>query len=192
MPYNPSRIATPAAGEQGMDEPSRDDLKGLGGWLILIGIGVVLAPFRLLAAVVPAFAPIFTEDYWDQLTTVDSPAYHPVWAPLIIGEIVVNSGLILVSFYLIYLYFSKHYMFPKLYIAVAVFSLAFIVADAWLATIVLPDEPMFDPDTFKEVARGLVGVVIWVPYMLVSRRVKATFVRKMPAEKSPTDADLFA
>jgi hypothetical protein len=58
---------------------------------------------------------------------------------------------------------------------VAISSLLFIIADAWLGSLVLPDEPTFDPDTAREVGRSLVVVLMWVPYLLVSKRVKNTF-----------------
>jgi hypothetical protein len=76
-----------------------------------------------------------------------------------------------------YRFFTKSKHFPKWYIGVAVFSLFFIVADAFAVKPVLPSEPIFDPDTVKELMRAVIMVVIWVPYMLVSKRVKATFVK---------------
>jgi len=104
----------------------------------------------------------------------------------------VNSAIVLAHIYLIYLFFSKHYGFPKFYISLIVFSFVFIILDAWAATFVVPDEPMFDPDTIKELSRAAGGVVIWVPYMLMSKRVAATFVEKLPPGKMRTDPDLFA
>jgi hypothetical protein len=74
----------------------------------------------------------------------------------------------------------KHYLFPKVYISVVVASLAFIPLDAWFTTFVLPNEPMFDPETIKEFSRTLLSGLIWVPYMLVSKRVKTTFVERPP------------
>jgi hypothetical protein len=35
---------------------------------------------------------------------------------------------------------------------------------------------MFDPETAKEFFRSLISMAIWVPYMLVSQRVKNTFI----------------
>ena len=67
--------------------------------------------------------------------------------------------------------------FPKWYIGIAVFSLVYIVADAFAIKLVLPNEPIFDPDTIKELLRSVIMVVVWVPYMLVSKRVKATFIK---------------
>jgi hypothetical protein len=59
---------------------------------------------------------------------------------------------------------------------VAVANLVFVGADTWLGSLVLPDEPLLDPDTARELVRSLGGTLIWVPYMLVSKRVANTFV----------------
>lgn len=159
-----------------------NELKGLGGWLILVGIGVVISPIRLLVTFIPSYKPIFEDGTWEALTTVSSEVYDPLWGPLLIGEIAYNSIMVAASAYLIYLFFSKHYLFPKIYIAIVTVSLVFIPLDAWLVTKVLPTEPMFDPETTKEFVRVLIVGIIWVPYMLISKRVKATFVEKMPNE----------
>jgi hypothetical protein len=50
-------------------------------------------------------------------------------------------------------------------------NIAFIVVDAWLGSFVITDEPVFDPDTARELGRALVSAVIWVPYIRVSKRV---------------------
>ncbi len=76
-----------------------------------------------------------------------------------------------------YKFFNKSRDFPKWYIGIAVFSLVFIVADAFAIKLVLPNEPVFDPDIIKELMRSVIMVVVWVPYMLVSKRVKATFIK---------------
>lgn len=158
------------------------ELKGLGGWLILVGLGVVFAPIRVLVTTIPIFKPIFEDGTWEALTTVGAEAYNPMWAPVLIGEIAYNSMIVVASLYLIYLFFSKHYLFPKLYIGLVAVSLVFIPLDAWFVTKVLPGEPMFDPETTQEFIRTLIAGVIWVPYMLLSKRVKATFVENLPNE----------
>lgn len=158
----------------------KKELKGLRGWLILVGIGVVIGPFRLAYGFGPMYYSIFTDGTFQILTDAGSEAYHPLWGPLLIGEALYNSLMVLVSAYLVYLFFSKHYLFPKVYIATVGISLVFIPLDAWVGSFVITDEPMFDPATAKEFVRTLIGGIIWVPYMLLSKRVKATFVEKMP------------
>jgi len=160
-----------------------NELKGLDGWLILVGIGVVIRPIYVLVALY-SLLPLFSDSTWEAVTTVGSEAYHPLWGPLIIGEIIYNLVLVAVSIYLIYLFFSKHYLFPNFFIAILVASLIFIVLDSWFLILILPNEPMFDPETTKEFARAFVVGIIWIPYMLVSKRVKATFVEKIPNKSS--------
>jgi len=154
----------------------RQDLQGLGGWLILVGIGAVVGPFQLLFIMATLYLPIFSDGTWSALTTAGSEYYNALWAPILVGEIAFNTAMIAASFYLMYLFFSKQRNFPRLYIAIAVVSLVFIPIDAWFVSFVLPGEPMFDPETAKEFARTAVVALIWIPYMLVSKRVKATFV----------------
>jgi hypothetical protein len=166
-----------------------NELRGLRGWLILVGIGVVLSPFRLALGYVPAYYSIFTDGTFQILTSADSAAYHPLWGPLLVGEVLFNSGMMLISAYLIYLFFSKHYLFPKLYISVVGASLIFIPLDAWLGSFVITDEPMFNHATAKEFFRVLVVGIIWVPYMLLFKRVKATFVEKMPGKPMQSAVD---
>ncbi|MBU2712900.1 DUF2569 domain-containing protein [Zooshikella harenae] len=153
-------------------------LEGISGWLILIAIGIVLTPFRIIILCVTTYSDVFSTEVWEALTTPGAEMYHFLWAPIIIGEILINSGLLLAWLYMAYLFFTKNRDFPKCYISIAIFSLLFIIADAFAIKLVLPNESVFDPDTIKELTRSLVMVIIWVPYMLVSKRVKATFIKK--------------
>ncbi|WP_235263794.1 DUF2569 domain-containing protein [Nitrincola sp. A-D6] len=123
------------------------------------------------------YTEIFSTGVWEALTRQGSEVYSPLWAPIIIGEILINFGLIVVCLYIAYKFFTKSKDFPKWYIGIVIFSLIFIVADAFALKLVLPNEPVFDPDTTKELMRSVFMVVIWVPYMLVSERVEVTFIK---------------
>jgi hypothetical protein len=46
--------------------------EGLGGWLILVGIGVVISPLRLLAELSKVYLPMFNDGTWEALTTPTS------------------------------------------------------------------------------------------------------------------------
>ena len=41
-----------------------NEINGLRGWLILVGIGLVFAPFRLIFTVIQTYAPIFKDGTW--------------------------------------------------------------------------------------------------------------------------------
>lgn len=155
----------------------QQELAGIGGWLILIAIGIIVSPIRLSYFIATTYADIFTDGTWEALTTEGGGAYHPLWLPLLTGEIIINGALILASLYMAFLFFTKSVAFTRWFIGIAVFSLVFIIVDAFALTAVLPDEPVFDPDTVRELMRSGILVAVWVPYMLVSKRVKATFVQ---------------
>ena len=150
--------------------------KGLGGWLILVGLGIIISPIKMGAFIFPIYSEMFTNGSWEALTTPGTEVYDPFWAPILIGEILINVGLIIASVFMIFLFFTKKKAFPKYYIGLMIFSLAFILADAMSIKIVLPNEPAFDPETMNELFRQLTAVLIWVPYMFISKRVKATFI----------------
>ena len=156
---------------QGKLEPA-----GLAGWLVLVGIGLVVSPIRIAVVLLQTFPPIFRDGAWEVLTTPGTEAYHALWAPLLVLEIFGNTLFIAAGIALLLLFFRRSFRFPTLYIAYAVASVLFILLDAWLGSFVLADEPMFDPDTAREFGRTLVSAAVWVPYLLVSKRVRNTFV----------------
>ncbi|NQY75389.1 MAG: DUF2569 family protein [Candidatus Margulisbacteria bacterium] len=55
-----------------------------------------------------------------------------------------------------------------------------IPADSWMVTFILPNEPIFDVDTIKELTRTVLAAIVWIPYLLISKRAKHTFVEKQP------------
>ncbi len=154
------------------------NLEGIGGWLILILIGLLVTPFRLGIHLYQNYVPIFSDGTWEQLTDSSGEIYHPLWAPLITFEIVGN--LIVLGLGLLTLYFflrkSKHT--PRAAIVWLLTSFVFVIADFFLADMIpfIAAQPT-DPETIKEVAKSTIGAAIWVPYFLVSKRVKATFRR---------------
>lgn len=151
---------------------------GLGGWLILPAIGLMLTPFRVLGSLATDFLPLFDEGVWEALTTPDSPAYHPLWAPLIGLEILVNIVFLALSVVLIYMFFTKNWRFPRLMIAFLGLNAAFVVGD-WLLSNLIPAVAAMDPDpeVYREMMRAVGGAMIWIPYFMVSRRVENTFVK---------------
>lgn len=151
-------------------------LEGLGGWLILVGLGIVLSPLIIIGTVFPMYSKVFSNGLWGILTTPGSTAYHPMLALLIIVEIVVNIGLVITWIITAIYFFSKKKGFPKLFIALILFNLAFVLVDAVAAKTVLPGEPLFNEETTQQFGRIIITALIWIPYMLRSKRVKKTFI----------------
>jgi hypothetical protein len=159
-----------------IDENGNAVRSGLGGWLILVGLGVVISPFRILGEITQIHVPMFNDGTYEILTTPGTELYHPFWSAFIWGEIVINAFVVIASVALIIVFFSKKKIFPKFYIALVSFSFFFILVDAMLIKVVMPNADIFDVDTAKELIRSLFVAIIWIPYMLFSKRVKVTFI----------------
>ena len=114
--------------------------------------------------------------FFGSVSNANSAAYIPNFALLFYSEIIVNSFLVILCIYLIYLFFTKNKRFPKYYIFITLFVILTIPVDAYLASIVLPNEKMLDMDTIKSFFQSLFSGAIWIPYMLKSERVRNTFV----------------
>ncbi len=152
-------------------------LNGLGGWLTLVGLGIITSPISLGMWIFSTYSDVFSNGNFYILTTPGTDAYNILWMPLLIGEMLINIILVAAWLFIGFLFFSKKINFPKWYIGILTFSLIFIVLDAFVIKLILPDEPIFDPDTIKEFSKALMSVLIWIPYMLMSKRVKLTFVK---------------
>ena len=158
--------------------------QGLGGWLVLVGLGLSLAPIRMGFQFANDLLPIMTEGYWPILTDPASAAYHPLWAPLIVFEVVGNLAFIIASAYLLVLFFQRSPRFPRLMIWYLLTNLAFLAIDSLVAKAIPEVAAQADPQGARELLRGFVGCLIWVPYLMSSRRVRNTF-RTPPTEPAP-------
>ena len=162
-------------------EPNGKNLEGIGGWLLLVAFGLVVTPIRIALVLLQTHLPMFSDGTWDALTSSTSEHYHSLWAPLIIFEIVGNMLVIFLALATLCFFFMKSKYTPRLAITWLTFGLTFVVADyAFAQQIPLIANQPADPETIKEVVRSIVGASIWVPYFLVSKRVKATFTREWP------------
>ena len=149
--------------------------EGIGGWLILVAIGLCVQPVLLLKAIADNVA-IFDPDTWRALTTPGAPAYHPLWAPLLLGETGVNLVLFAWSGVLLYVFFAKRRGFPRLVVAYMGVSLAAVLADLALARTIPSAQAHLTASDYRQVGRSAISAAVWIPYFLRSRRVAATFV----------------
>ena len=148
----------------------------IGGLLILVALGLLFSPLRLCMSLVVTFPPIIIDGTWETLTTAGSEFHSPLWGPLLTAELVFNLGILLISLYLAYLFFNKKMEFPEWYAGLALISFVFILVDAYLVTMILPEIPMFDFETISALIPTLGSLLIWSPYLFLSKRSKETFI----------------
>lgn len=150
--------------------------KGIGGWLILVVIGLLISPIRISYALATNHWPLIRDGAWSVLTTPGTDAYHALWAPLLVFEIAGNVGSIAFALVTLWFLIRKSRHTPILAISWLIWTTAVVVIDFFAADLIPAVAAQSDPESTKELVRSIVGAAIWVPYFLVSKRVKATFV----------------
>lgn len=153
------------------------NLNGLGGWLILVAFALLINPIRLIFVIIKN-VNVFSLWKWQALTTPGTESYNSVWAPLLMFELLGQITLILFMAIGIVLFFQKRRLFPRWYIAALLVNALFVLGDVigfhFLGTAATAQmRQILDRSTLS----AFVGCMIWIPYMLKSERVKATFIR---------------
>jgi hypothetical protein len=151
-------------------------LEGIEGWLLLVGIGVILNPVRLAFGLVTTYSAFFSSGVWEKLTNPVSTDYHPLWSVILISESVISCLLLLAWLYMPILFFKKKKQFPWWFIGILSASFVFSVADNLVISSVLPTGRPLNFLASRETLQAFMVAVIWIPYMLISKRVKATFI----------------
>jgi hypothetical protein len=150
--------------------PGRNRLNGIGGWLLLIGVNLVVGPFYRLHHIITSNIPsIFAEEYQTYLSN------HHASAALILFELIQSTSIFALLIVLNFLFFTRKKAFP----AFMIFSLATMMAselfDHIASHLLHPARSIWNGP--RGLISSLVACCIWIPYFVVSRRVKATFIR---------------
>lgn len=158
-------------------EVQSDDWKydGIGGWLILVAVGLCVSPLLQLLFIFRNLVPIFTTTAWRVLTTPGSPAYHRLWAPVIIFELLINIVFISMEALLLIWFFTKSRRFPAAMIVYLFTVFVLVGIDYFLAQTIPAVAAQDNSEGRLAFMRAGLVCAIWMPYMLKSKRVKGTF-----------------
>lgn len=146
--------------------------KKIGGWLYLVAIGITLAPianFFNLNMLIETAKNADWEFIWQQ---------GPGTVLFLIYEYSMQGYMFVYSALLAILFYTKKHNFPKMFI-IYVSSLLGLGVLGVFITENLPNstpEQLVQPVVF--VIYCLIVALIWVPYFLKSKRVKATFTKQ--------------
>jgi hypothetical protein len=64
---------------------------GIRGWLILAGGALALSVVRTGVILAYVLWPAFSSEIWYAVAPPGAPAYHAMWKPMLVGELVGNS-----------------------------------------------------------------------------------------------------
>jgi hypothetical protein len=149
-------------------------LRGLSGWLFLVGVGLCISLVRSASDFVQLVKGV--RSAWPVLTTPGTSVYHWLAAPLLASELVVGIVFLGWTVLLVYLFFRKKKRFSRSAIAFMVVSVIWVVADFAVALTIPVIRRLDHTVQIAAIAQGLVGAAIWIPYFSKSKRVQATFV----------------
>jgi hypothetical protein len=147
---------------------------GLGGWL---SVWLVLNCLGLIRMVCHINLHMLSDDDSKILTDPDSQYYHPLFQPLLYFEFFFQFFNPISIIFLIVLYTLKKRIFPTWVIIIYASNLLLVLFDA-VSTMFIGKSVKLDTDfPWREFIHSMIGVCVWIPYFLKSKRVKATFVK---------------
>lgn len=175
-PYAPPLSDVDATSEKAKIIVLEGEPSGIGGWLLVPLLGIILTPIRVGFDVYRDLLPAFTPVVWSRITNPAADSYHPFTAPLIVFELIANIGIILLSLYLLRQFLKKSTGVPRLYIVFYSSLVAIQVIDLVFAAQIPSIASGINAEMTKDLVKSVISAVIWIPYFLVSKRVKNTFV----------------
>ena len=157
--------------------PSSEPPLKIGGVLIFVAIGLILSLVQNLGHFLGNLAPFRQVQGWERLTTPGSTAYHPNWKPVLLFELVSSSAILGLNAVAVALFFRKQRVFPKFIVMVIPIIFILILLGYYLSGLIpaVADSPDYSKQTSMLIVR-FVALHTWIPYFLLSERVKKTFV----------------
>lgn len=153
------------------------NLKGLGGWLVLVILGL------FISVGYQVYGMFESINLFNDTATIEYLRdYIPEYSGLLKFEFIDEIAFSVFAIYLIYLFFKKNKKFPKYYIGFLASFAVYIVLDyILLASISAPSDAQqvindVLSDQAGEVGRSVIGGIIWIAYTIKSKRVKETFI----------------
>ena len=153
---------------------------GIGGWLVLIILGLAFSAFSSGIYILNDLSVVFLDkETWNYLTSPETGL--PGLSYALIYELIFHSLITLGSIYMIVIMYKMKKYFPIrlsiFWILVLVLNLINII----FTLSIYSQIPDFDLASAQQgiwdsIIRNLLTCIIWIPYLYKSKRVKNTFI----------------
>lgn len=160
-------------GEQPPENVIEPIPSNFGGWIILVLIGLVIRPFGYLIQ-------LFTSNYFnaDNLNSLSSKNEFFTFAYTY--EVIGIVTMFFFSVFLLILFLSYRNSLPRFYIIFLILCLVYVTIDSVIANVLLEKSVAY---SYGNIIGTIIGCAIWIPYFLISQRVKETFVVRYKIKK---------
>jgi hypothetical protein len=171
----PAYAMPPTAMPQTQWTTPKPELTGLGGWLVLPAIGIIIRPLIALFGVFACLA--FFGGAQNIIAAIGLNAYQQL-KPIVGFELLGNLFMIGFCGYVAVMFFGKKKSAPKLYTAMLFAQVIFVTIDALLMNFLYtPVAQSSGPNSeASSLATAFIAAAIWASYFSKSVRVKNTFV----------------
>jgi hypothetical protein len=140
------------------------NLNGIGGWLILVALGLAVSPFLILRVVFADFRILNSIQFQTALDL------HPGLASLVLFEAITDTLFIVAAIGLNILLYRKKKAFPTCMVIYFAAQIVWVLTDHLLAM------RFNSHSAWTGFTRAVIAALIWIPYFLRSERVRDTFV----------------
>jgi hypothetical protein len=153
----------------------------IGGWLWLVGLGLIITPMVIIYDLVIS-NQYFDQSMWEALINQE----NWILFSLVGAEFVYNICFLIFSLVVNALFFNRRSSLPRVISIYYGVIFLFTALDTLAAfSIGLEYDAEQQSDIYKDIFRSLAAALIWIPYFNLSERVKATFVERVDIEPEP-------
>ena len=153
----------------------------IGGWLILVGLGLLLSPFRMIFDLFD-LPEVYDSQTWANLLALKRYGLFGFTLLTHVYNVLLFSYIILI----IVLFIKRRSSLPRLIMIFYGANCFMTVTDSLVGAVL--DPTMVDqPGYYRNVFSTIIAAAIWIPYFNTSSRVKETFVVRI-ADNDNDDA----
>lgn len=151
----------------------------IGGWLVIVAIGICFTPILLLIQLVGLFSDDMSTNYFTYLFSSESTAYNPWRGIYVIISHSLNIFLFVSSIFMIFLLFKRKNSFRLYFAVLKIFNAVFLIIDLIVLSQISNENTIEESNMlqkeFTSLTRTIISYGIWVPYVWFSERSKHTF-----------------
>ena len=153
----------------------------VGGWLILPAIGLIVTIAGRIYSLATEYLPLFTNGIVSNILRARTGLLSPYLIPTLFAEIAVELLVVVFSALLLVQLKNCKPNFPRNMIVFYLSNLFVNTLDLVITPMVSPTNAIPDA-SYQAVGNALGACVVWIPYLLVSKRVKGTFRHGISSE----------
>jgi transglutaminase-like putative cysteine protease len=148
----------------------------IGGWLVLPLLGLLFTPLIIIYRLFSDDS-YFNQTVWNKVTMPGGEGYHQLFAPILIFEVISYALIFVFCILLLFMMLNNKRSFPKYIITFYILNVVILIISVAGANHITNELNLGAASQGYEVFKSFIQGAIWIPYFLISERVKETFTK---------------